>query len=82
MAPRETLVAVASRPNSDALVARVVLAHPHAAFHPCTCELCGGAAALIGYNDVVVAVRMTTRRRRSRMTTSSTPMHDYVGSLL
>jgi hypothetical protein len=34
---------------------RVLLAHPHAAFHPYTCGLCGGAAAfavaLIGYDD-------------------------------
>jgi hypothetical protein len=33
----------------------MVLAHPRAAFHPCTCGLCGDAtvfaAVLIGYND-------------------------------
>jgi hypothetical protein len=56
--PRYTfkmLAATASRPNPEALAARVVLAHPHAAFHPCMCGLCGGAAmvvvTLIGYDD-------------------------------
>jgi hypothetical protein len=38
-------------------------------FHPCTCGLCGDAvviaAALIGYDDVEVAVGTTMRRRRS-----------------
>jgi hypothetical protein len=49
--PHETLAAAASRPISEALAAHVVLAHPHAAFHPCMCELRVGAAALIGYDD-------------------------------
>jgi hypothetical protein len=52
----ETLAAVSSRLNSEALVVFVVLAYPHAVFHPCTCGLRGGiaaiAAALIGYNGV------------------------------
>jgi hypothetical protein len=66
---RETLAVVASRPNSKALAARVVLAHPHPTFHPCMCGLRGGAtavaAALIGYDHVEVAVETSTRRRRS-----------------
>jgi hypothetical protein len=37
------------KPNSEALVARVVLAHLRATFHHCTCELRGGTAVLIGY---------------------------------
>jgi hypothetical protein len=67
--PRETLAAVSSQMNSGALAVRVVLAHPCAVFHPCTCGLHRGAAAvaaaLISYDDVKVAVEMTTRRRRS-----------------
>jgi hypothetical protein len=68
--PRETLAAtVASRLISKALAACVVLAHPHAVFHPYTCGLCGSAAAvataLIGYNVEEVVATMTTRKRRS-----------------
>jgi hypothetical protein len=55
--------------NSDAIAARVVLAHPRTAFHPCTCGLHRGAnvivAALISYDDVEVAIWTTTRRGRS-----------------
>jgi hypothetical protein len=55
MPPCETLATTTSLPNSEALAACMVPAHPHTAFHPCTCGLCGGAAAvpatLIGYND-------------------------------
>jgi hypothetical protein len=55
--------------HMEALAARVVLTHPHAGFHPCTCELHGGAAviaaALISYDNVEVAAQMTTGRRRS-----------------
>jgi hypothetical protein len=58
--PRETLAA-ASWPNSEALAARVVLAHPCVTFHPYTCGLRGGTAVvattLIGYDDVEVATR-------------------------
>jgi hypothetical protein len=65
--PRETLAAVASPPTFEALAVHVVLAHPHAAFHPCTCGLCRGAAAvaapLISYDDVEFVVEMTTRRQ-------------------
>jgi hypothetical protein len=68
MPPRKILI-VASRPNSEALVVRVVLAHPRVAFYPCTCGLSGGAAtiavALISYNVMEVAAEMSTRRRRS-----------------
>jgi hypothetical protein len=43
------------------------VAHPSSAFHPCTCGLRGGVAAvataLIGYDDIEVAVGMTMRRR-------------------
>jgi hypothetical protein len=46
-----------------------VLAHPRTAFHPYTCGLRRGAAAVatvsIDYDDVNVATEMTTRRRRS-----------------
>jgi hypothetical protein len=63
MAPTETLAVVASRPNSEALAARVVLAHPCVAFHPYTCGLRGDAAALIGYDHVEVAAGATMRRR-------------------
>jgi hypothetical protein len=63
----KNLVATSSRPNSEALLVRAVLAHIRATFHPCTCELCGGAdviaAALIGYDDVMVATGTTMRRR-------------------
>jgi hypothetical protein len=45
-----------------------VLAHSRAAFYPCTCGLHRGAATvaavLIGYDDVKVADRTTTRRRQ------------------
>jgi hypothetical protein len=82
MPPRETLATASSRSNTEAQAVLVVLAHPHAAFHPCTCELHGGVTARIGYDDVEVAARMTTRRRWSWMTTSSTPICDCVGSLL
>jgi hypothetical protein len=55
MPPRETLATTSSRPNSEAPAARMMLAHPRTTFHPCTCGLCGGAAAvaaaLIGYDD-------------------------------
>jgi hypothetical protein len=75
-----------SRPNSKALHVRMVLAYPHVAFHPYMCGLYGGAAviavALIGYDDVEVATRMTTGRRWSWSTAFSTPTRDYVGSLL
>jgi hypothetical protein len=84
--PRETLAITASWPNSEALAARVVLAHPHTEFHLCTCGLHGGAiavvATLISYNNVDVAAGTTMRRRWSWTTTSSTPMCDYIGSLL
>jgi hypothetical protein len=52
----KTLAATSSRPNSETLAVRMVLAHPHVAFDPCTCELHKGdavvAAALNGYDDV------------------------------
>jgi hypothetical protein len=68
-ASRETLAATSTRPNSEALPARVVLAHQRAVLHPYTCGLCRGdtvvAVALIGYDDVKVAAEMTTGRRRS-----------------
>jgi hypothetical protein len=55
----KTLAATSSRPNSEALAAHVVIAHPRMAFRPCTCELRRGAAAvaaaLIGYDDIKVA---------------------------
>jgi hypothetical protein len=79
----KTLAATSSsRPNPEALAAREVLAHPHLAFHPCTCGLCGGAVVLIDYNDMEIVVRMTTRRRQPWSTSSSTPTPDYVGPLL
>jgi branched-subunit amino acid transport protein len=63
-----------------------VLAHLRVVFHACTCGLCRGvaavAAALIGYDDVEVAVGTTTRRRWSWSTTSFTSTCNYVGSLL
>jgi hypothetical protein len=65
----KTLAATFSRPNPEILAACEVLAHSRVMFHPYTYELHGDAAAvaatLIGYNDVWVAVRTTTRRRRS-----------------
>jgi hypothetical protein len=86
MPPHETLAVTSSRPNSKALAACVVLSHPHVAFYPYTCGLCEGAtmvaAALIGYDDMEVAAGTTTRRRRSWMTTYSTPTRDYIGLLL
>jgi hypothetical protein len=67
MPPRETLAATSSRSNSEALATRMVLADSHAAFHPYMCGLRRGAAAvaaaLIGYDDVKVAAKTTTRRR-------------------
>jgi hypothetical protein len=67
MSPRETLATTSSRPNSEALVARVVLAHPRAAFHPCTCGLRRDVVAVtvapIGCDDVKVATETITRRR-------------------
>jgi hypothetical protein len=69
MPPRETLAVASSQLNSKALATYVVLAHPHAAFHPYPCGLCRGAvavaAALIGYDDVKAAPEVTTRMRRS-----------------
>jgi hypothetical protein len=60
--PRETLAA-ASRPNSKTIAAHVVLAHPRAVFHPCTCGLrestAAAATALIGCDDVEVATGTT-----------------------
>jgi hypothetical protein len=86
MVPHETLAATSSQPKSEALPARMVLAHPRTMFHPCTCGLrtCVVAvpAALIGYDDIMVATETTTRRRWVWSTTSTTPTHDYVGSLL
>jgi hypothetical protein len=67
--PRETLAVTSSRPNSKALATRMVLAHPHVAFHPCMCGLRGGtvavAAVLIGYNVMEVTARTTKKRKRS-----------------
>jgi hypothetical protein len=84
--PHETLAATSSWPNSEALAARMVLAHSRTMFHPCTCGLrrCAAAvaAAMIDYDNVKVAVETTTSRRWSWSTTSSTPTHDYIGSLL
>jgi hypothetical protein len=58
-----------SQPNPETLATSDVLAHPRTMFHPCTCGLRGGAAAvataLISYDDMEVAVGTTTRRRRS-----------------
>jgi hypothetical protein len=69
MTPRQTLVVIASQLNSEAIAVRMVLAHPRAAFHPCTCGLYGGAvavaAALICYDDVEVAIETTMRMRQS-----------------
>jgi hypothetical protein len=67
--PHESLATAASRPNNEALAARVVLAHPCATFHHYTCGLCGGAAGvdavLISYDHMKVAAETSTRRRRS-----------------
>jgi hypothetical protein len=67
MTPCETLAAASSRMNSKALAAHVMPAHPHTVFHPCTCGLHRGAAAvatmLIGYDDIEGATETTTRRR-------------------
>jgi hypothetical protein len=86
MPPHETLATTSSWLNSKALAMRMVLAHPRATFHPCTCRLRRGTAAVvatvIGYDDMEVATGMTTRRRWSLLTTSSTSTRDYVGSLL
>jgi hypothetical protein len=69
MPPRESLAAASSRLKSEALATRMVLALPRAVFHPFTCGLRGGAAAiaatLICYDDVEVAAGTTTGRRRS-----------------
>jgi hypothetical protein len=67
MPPHKTLAAISSRPNFKTLATHVMLAHPHVAFHPCTCGLHRGAAAvaaaLIGYDHVKVAAETTTRSR-------------------
>jgi hypothetical protein len=85
MPPRETLAATSTWPNSEALAERVMLAHSRTVFHLYTCGLRRGTAvvaiALIGYTDMKVSTRTTTRSW-SWETTSSTPMRDYVGSLL
>jgi hypothetical protein len=74
-----TLTNTASWPNPKNIAACEVLAHPRAAFHPCTCGLRDGAtvvaAALISYSDAEVAAGTRTWRRLS--TTSSTPTCDY-----
>jgi hypothetical protein len=81
-----TLAVTSSRPNLEILAAREVLAHPGMTFHHCTCGLHADAAtiaaALIGYDNMKVTIGMTTRRRRSRLITSSTPTRNYVGLLL
>jgi hypothetical protein len=65
---------------------RVVLAHPRTMFHLYTCILCGGDAAFAAVWSVTTIVEVaavtTTRRRWSWLTTSSTPMRDYIGSQL
>jgi hypothetical protein len=38
--PRETSAVTSSQPNSEVLIACVVLAHSHAAFHPYMYGLC------------------------------------------
>jgi hypothetical protein len=67
MPPHETLAAASSRPNFEALVARMVLAHSCVAFHLYMCGLREDAITvaivLIDYNDVDVAARKTTRRQ-------------------
>jgi hypothetical protein len=64
MPPRETLVTTTSRPNSEALATRVMLADPYITFHPYTYEFCRSAAAVIGYDDIKVVTETTTMRRR------------------
>jgi hypothetical protein len=70
MPPREILAVVSIQPNSEALVVCVVLAHPRATFHPCTCELykCVVAvtATLIGYDDVKVAAERRPQEGENR----------------
>jgi hypothetical protein len=66
--PHETLAATSSsQPNSEALAACVVLAHPHVVLYPSTCGLRRGivavAVVLIGYDDIKVTLKMSTRRR-------------------
>jgi hypothetical protein len=65
--PCATLAVVSSRLNSDFLATCMVLAHPRATFHPCTCGLRKGTVAVsvvfIGYDDVEDAIGMTTRSR-------------------
>jgi hypothetical protein len=84
--PCETLATTSTWPNTEALAMHLVLAHPRAVFHPCTCGLRGGAAVVVAvlnsYHDVEATTGMTTRRRWSWTTTSSTPTHDYIGLLL
>jgi hypothetical protein len=86
MTQGEALAATSSRPNSEALATRVVLAYPCMVFYPCTCGLHRGAATvaatLIGYDNIKVAAETTTRRMRSWLTTSSILTRDYVRSLL
>jgi hypothetical protein len=52
----KTLAATFSRPNPESLHVREVLAHPRAAFHPCTYGLREGVAAvtavMIKYDDL------------------------------
>jgi hypothetical protein len=61
--PHETLAIACSKLNFESLVVSMVLAHSCMTFHPCTCGLCRGAAAvavaLIGYDDVKVAAIIT-----------------------
>jgi hypothetical protein len=63
----KTLSATSSWPNLKTLAAHEVLAHLRTIFHPYMCGLHGDvvavAAALIGYDDVEVAVGTTTSRR-------------------
>jgi hypothetical protein len=42
----KTIAATSSHPNLKTLVMCEVLAHPRTVFHPCTCGLRGGAAAV------------------------------------
>jgi hypothetical protein len=64
-----TLAATSSRANSKTLPTCEVLAHARVVFHPYTCRLHGGTAAiaatLICYEDVEVATGTTMRRRQS-----------------
>jgi hypothetical protein len=53
----QTLATTSSWPNPETIAAHEVLAHPHAMFYPCTYGLRGGAAALIGYNDMGLLLR-------------------------